>query len=581
MTTKTEEIKNNKNEMAENDCGIDNATRLNERSQCSQKHHTYNFPPMELLNEPMAVVDADADYRVKVAQSIVSKMAVFGIRIQLADMIVGPTVTRFEFDVLSPHTRMSEFERFSVDIEACVETCDNVRIEAPVQGTRRVGIEVANRVKRPVLLREVLESDVFQNREGKLIFAIGQGINGETITADLAEMPHMLITGRANTGKSMALNSLIVSLMYKYGPEYVRFVMADPKFVELSRYNGVPHMLTKETITSNGDAFAAMDYLIDEMESRYMLFRQKDLSNICEYNNSLGSDEEKLPYLVFIVDELSDLMSANKKAFECKLVRLAPKSRAAGIHIVLATQRFDDKTISGVIKANMPCRMTFKVSSSYDSMIAMSWRGAEKLLDKGDMLFATPGLIDLLRVQGAYVSNEEIRNVVKYLRENNETHYDSDINDKIFVSNKQMREGRVLSKERYEQYIRFDLKADRTEYRVSAYNTRTPAEVVIPKRYHSLPVTKIGERGFADCKELVSVTIPKSIKTVDDEAFANCDNLTTVNIEVGVLKIRELAFFGCSNLKEVHYNGTQEQWQKIQIDSGNENFINATIHFKR
>ena len=580
MTTKTQEIKNNQNETA-NNCGIGDAARSNDRSKRSQKYQTYNFPSMDLLNEPMAVADTDADYRAKIAQSIVSKMAVFGIRIQLADMIVGPTVTRFEFDVLSPHTRMSEFAIFADDIKACAETHENVRIEAPVQGTRRVGIEVANRVRRPVLLREILTSENFRKNTGKLVFAIGRDIDGKAITADLADMPHILITGAAGTGKSMALNSLIVSLMYKYGPEYVRFIMADPKFVELSRYNGMPHMLTKETITSNSDAFAAMDCLIDEMESRYMLFRQKGLSDICEYNDSLGSDAKRLPYLVFIVDELSDLMSANKKAFESKLVRLASKSRAAGIHIVLATQRFDDKTISGVIKANMPYRLTFKVSSPYDSMIAMNCRGAEKLLDKGDMLFATPGLINLLRVQGAYLSNEDIRNVVKYLCENNEAHYDSDINDKIFVSHKQMREGHVLSKERYEQYIRFDLKADGKGYRVSSHSRRTPSEVVIPTRYHSLLVTKIGESGFADCKELVSVTIPKSVAIIGDEAFANCGNLTAVNIEVGVAEIRESAFFGCGNLKEVYYGGTQEQWQKIQIGSGNENLTAATIRFKR
>ena len=540
----------------------------------------YTPPAMNLLNKPTIEKDSESDYRLKVADAITKRMAIFGIRIEIADIIVGPAVTRFEFNVLS-QTRMGEFPKFIEDIKACAETSAEVRIDSPVHGTKRVAIEVANKVRHPVLLREVLESDVFQNCEGKLAFAIGQDVNGGAIVADLTDMPHMLIVGAVGTGKSMALNAMIVSLLYRYGPEHVRFIMVDPKFVELSRYNGIPHMLTEEAITTNDDAIAAMDYLINEMDSRCRLFRERGVSNICEYNRNANPDEGRLPYLIFVVDEMADLMATNRREFERKLTHLARNSREAGIHIVLATQSIDLGTITGVIKANMSCRMTFKVYSPNDSVLAMNMYGAEKLLSKGDMLFMSSTATKAVRVQGAYVSNEEIRNIVGYLRANNENRFDGKIAERIFVSRKQMQENDASHKERYEQYIKFVLKADGTGYRVSSRVERTPAEVVIPTRYRGLPVTNIGERAFADCKELVSVTIPKYVGSIGEEAFANCDNLTTVHIAQDVVNIRDLAFFGCCNLKNVYYGGTQDQWQKIQIGSGNENLINATIHFKR
>ena len=229
--------------------------------------------------------------------------------------------------------------------------------------------------------------------------------------------------------------------MYKYGPEYVRFLMVDPKYVELSRYNGVPHMLTSEAITNMEDALAGMDYLIAEMDARYQLFRSKGVGNIGEYNSRINpKKEQKLPYLVFIVDELADLMSTNKKAFENKLGRLAQKSRAAGIHIVLATQRPDVSVITGNIKANLPCRMALKVSSQFDSTTILGSGGAEKLLGRGDMLFVNAGASGSERIQGAYIKNDEIRDLVAFLKAKNEIYYDQKITDEIFVSRKREQE---------------------------------------------------------------------------------------------------------------------------------------------
>lgn len=408
-----------------------------EKANSVHKYPKYVAPPVDLLDDVMITEDLEGEDRKRNAENIVNKLAVFGIKVQLADIIVGPSVTRYMFQVLSQKTKMTAFTQYSDDIKACVEAQDDIRIEAPVRGTNMVGIEVANKRKTPVLLRSLLESKEFKEGKGKLVFAIGQEITGKVVVADLADMPHLLIAGATGSGKSVCLNCLIVSLMYKYGPEYVRFLMIDPKYVELSRYNGIPHMLTTETITNVQDAIAGMDYLINEMDARYQLFRQYSVGNISEFNSRVdGKLQQKLPYLVFVVDELADLMSVSKQAFENKLGRLAQKSRACGIHIVLATQRPDRNIITGTIKVNLPCRMALKVSSPFDSATIINGSGAEKLLGKGDMLYMGPGASDLERVQGSYVSNDEIRSLVEFSKESNEIYYDQKISDDIFVSRK-------------------------------------------------------------------------------------------------------------------------------------------------
>ena len=419
----------------------DDLKKEKEQDGSVHKFVPYEKPPYELLDDVTIREDLDADDRQRAAQAIVDKYAVFKILIEPANIIVGPSVTRYMFNVLSQKTRMDEFKQYANDIKACIEAQEDVIIYAPVHGTNQIGIDVANKVKAPVVLRAMLESPAFQNAKGKLVFAIGQEITGKVVVADLSEMPHLLIAGTTGSGKSVCLNCLIVSMMYKYGPEYVRFVMVDPKFVELSRYNGIPHMLTSETITTMEDALAGMDYLISEMDSRYQLFRSKGVGNIGEYNSRINSKSgQKLPYLVFIVDELADLMSTNKKAFENKLGRLAQKSRAAGIHIVLATQRPDVSVITGTIKANLPCRMALKVSSQFDSTTIIGSGGAEKLLGRGDMLFMNAGSSGTERIQGAYITNDEIRNLVDFLKAKNEVYYDQKVSEEIFVSRKREQE---------------------------------------------------------------------------------------------------------------------------------------------
>ena len=287
----------------------------------------------------------------------------------------------------------------------------------------------------PVLLRTVLESDAFKNAKGNLIFAVGQEITGKMVVADLSEKPHLLIAGATGSGKSVCLNCLIVSMMYRYSPEYLRFLMVDPKLVELSRYNGSPHLLTSEAITTVQDALAGMDYLINEMEARYQLFKETRVDNIVSYNKHIDPKKtQKMPYIVFVVDELADLMSTSKKAVESKILRLAQKSRAAGIHLVLATQRPSKDIITGTIKANLPCRMALKVTSYPDSSVIIGSGGAEKLLGYGDMLFVDPHSPGMTRLQGPYISNDEIRALVEFNKSQNEVYYEESVAKQIFAS---------------------------------------------------------------------------------------------------------------------------------------------------
>lgn len=371
----------------------------------------------------------------RIAQAIVDKLLEFGIQLELADIIVGASVTRYVFSVLSKRTRMSELRRYVDDIKCCAETLDEIMIQAPLHGTSTIGIDIANTERRLINLRDILESSAFANARGDLVFAIGEDVSGNAVIADLTKLPHILVAGTTGSGKSIFLNDLIVSLIYKYSPDYVRFIMVDPKLVEWSNYNGIPHMLAPETVTDAGDALAAMDYLIAEMESRYKLFSQSNVVNIRDYNNTIGAQSgQRLPYLVFVVDELAEIMTVNKMAFETRLMRLAQKSRAAGIHVVLATQRPSVDIVSGTIKANMPCRAAFKVCSVLDSQTILCGGGAEKLIGRGDMLFMDPSSNNLRRIQCAYVSNNEVRLFVNSAAQVYTASFDKSVTDQIFVS---------------------------------------------------------------------------------------------------------------------------------------------------
>ncbi len=420
--------------------GFDVVSKKEYEEQTSKVHHylEYNVPPLDILHEPENFVDDEAEDRQKAAQAIIAKLKVFGIVLELSDIIVGPAFSRYLFKVLSQKTRMSDFAKYSDDIKACLEASSNIRIEAPVHGTNLVGIEVANKKRKVVALRTILESDEFKNAKGALPFVIGQDIMGRPVIRDLAKLPHLLVAGQTGSGKSVCVNCLIVSLLYKFGPEYLRFLMVDPKQVELSRYNGIPHMLTSKTITKVNDALAGMDYLIKEMQNRLSLFSLLKVQNIADYNKKINPETtQKLHYIVYVIDELAELMSQAKQQVESKISTLTAMSRATGIHLVVATQRPDVKIVTGSIKANLPARFALNVASQFDSRTIIDRGGAETLLGRGDMLFMDPSSAgDLERIQGAYV-DQEVVDLAEYLKNNNETYFDKSASDAIFVTQAQ------------------------------------------------------------------------------------------------------------------------------------------------
>ncbi|MBR2974833.1 MAG: DNA translocase FtsK, partial [Clostridia bacterium] len=409
--------------------------QLEEQQNKVHQYLEYQKPPIDLLNDEVIHVDNEGELRAEYTKRIVDKLAVYGILVEPVDPIVGPTITRYQFKVLSEKTRMGEFAKYSDDLKACLESQYDIIIKAPIPGTNLVGIEVPNKNRAMVVLRPILESPEFVNAKGELTFAIGKEISGKNIVTDLAPMPHLLVSGASGSGKSIALHNIVVSLMYKYSPEYLRFIMVDPKMVELSKYNGSPHMLIEKAITQTTDTLAALDYLIKEMEARYALLAEKGVSKISEYNKQIDPKyTQKLPYIVLIVEELADLMAVSKSQVEGKLVRLAQKARAAGIHLILATQRPSVDVVTGLIKANISCRMALNAASADDSRTMLGGGGAEKLLKRGDMLFINSNESPVpVRIQGAYLDNAEIKSLVDYLIQSNEVYYPEEVFNAIYA----------------------------------------------------------------------------------------------------------------------------------------------------
>lgn len=358
----------------------------------------------------------------------------FGIPAKVVNTTIGPSITRYELE-MPAGISVNKIGTYAEDISAALTSIKTVRIQAPIPGKRVVGIEVPNRKISMVGIREVIESKEFLYNKNVLSYAIGKDVAGKCIVSDMHEMPHMLVAGSTGSGKSVALNTLIVSLMYKYGPEDLRFILVDPKQVEFYSYNGLPHMLLPEAIIDPTKSINALDWAINEMERRYMLLRNSGVREIIEYNNlpQVKSKQlEKLAHIVIIIDEVGDIMSLNsiKKDFEEKVRRLTQKARAVGINLILATQRPSVDVITGVIKANLPSRMAFAVANYQDSRTILDKMGAETLLGKGDMLFSPRGT-EPFRVQGCYISTQEINNVCAFIKEHNESYFDEEIEKAI------------------------------------------------------------------------------------------------------------------------------------------------------
>lgn len=377
----------------------------------------YIFPKIDLLNfnGKTQLNSEDKKELIDSASKLEEILGSFGVDAKVVQVTKGPSVTRYELQP-SPGVKVSKIVNLADDIALGLAS-SGVRIEAPIPGKAAVGIEVPNKKQTAVFLREVLDSSEFQNSTNKLAFALGKDIAGACVIGDLSKMPHTLIAGATGSGKSVCINSLIISILYKYTPDEVKLLMVDPKVVELNVYNGIPHLLIP-VVTDPKKAAAALNWAVNEMTKRYNLFAEKGVRNIDSYNAlfNKGLIEKKLPYIVIIVDELADLMMVCPNDVEDYIGRLAQMARAAGMHLVIATQRPSVDVITGVIKANIPSRISFSVSSQVDSRTILDSAGAEKLLGKGDMLYSPVGENKPLRVQGCFISEEEVESVVNFIK---------------------------------------------------------------------------------------------------------------------------------------------------------------------
>ena len=445
IETDTEEIVKKKMEKRKIEAAekeeADNAVLQEIKKTEEKPKKPYVFPPMDLLARGKGPIGGQSDKEYKeTAIKLQQTLRNFGVGVTVTNISCGLTVTRYE---LHPEqgVKVSKIQALADDIKLNLAATD-IRIEAPIPGKAAVGIEVPNKVNSMVYLRELLESNEFKKHPSRLAFAVGKDIGGQVVVADLAKMPHLLIAGQTGSGKSVGINTMIMSLIYRSSPEDVKLIMIDPKVVELSVYNGIPHLLIP-VVTDPKKAAGALNWAVAEMMERYNKFAQSNVRDIKGYNARIQAmidagdvpKEEipaKLPQLVIIIDELADLMMVASNEVEDAICRLAQLARAAGIHLVIATQRPSVNVITGVIKANVPSRIAFSVASGVDSRTILDMNGAEKLLGNGDMLFYPSGYPKPLRVQGAFVSDAEVSRVTEFLKKQNESGgYNTEIEMKV------------------------------------------------------------------------------------------------------------------------------------------------------
>lgn len=405
--------------------------------QAAEEKKEYVFPPLNLLSKPKNESKGMSDRDLKeTALKLQKTLESFGVRVTITNVSCGPSVTRYE---LQPEqgVKVSRITGLADDIKLNLAAAD-VRIEAPIPGKAAVGIEVPNKENSAVMFRELIEGKDFKQHPSDIAFAVGKDIGGQTIVTDIGKMPHLLIAGATGSGKSVCINTLIMSILYKAKPSDVRMIMVDPKVVELSVYNGIPHLLIP-VVTDPKKASAALNWAVMEMTERYKKFADLGVRDVKGYNEKIATVEEyqderyqKLPQIVIIVDELADLMMVAPGEVEDAICRLAQMARAAGLHLIIATQRPSVNVITGLIKANIPSRIAFSVSSAIDSRTIIDGSGAEKLLGKGDMLFFPSGYPKPVRVQGAFVSDKEVSSVVEFLTTRNSgAGYNEEVANKI------------------------------------------------------------------------------------------------------------------------------------------------------
>ncbi len=421
------------------------------------------LPSLDLLNDPPEKRNRQVQRESLEmnARRVEKKLADFGVEGEVSEILPGPVITLYEFKP-APGVKISKVAGLSDDL-ALTLRAPSIRIVAPIPGKAAIGIEIPNNQREMVFLKEVLSSPAYTDTRHKLPIALGKDIVGGAFITDLAKMPHLLVAGATGAGKSVSINAMIQSLLFKVSPEAVRFLMIDPKRIELSIYQDIPHLL-HPVVTDPKEATKALRWAVAEMERRYMLLSDRGVRNIESYNRKVAKqqkadadtenrgEDRHLPYIVLVIDELADLMMASSREVEEGITRLAQMARAAGIHLIIATQRPSVDVLTGVIKANFPARISFQVSSKVDSRTILDTVGAEHLLGEGDMLFLPPGVSRITRIHGAYISEEEIRRVTEFLKSQKKPEYDSTILTEIARSDP-AEDGELELDEKYDQAV--------------------------------------------------------------------------------------------------------------------------------
>ena len=417
---------------------------LNSEMDESQKAPipVYDYPPIDLLAQGKRTSAAGVENELREnSECLIDTLESFNIEAQIIGIVRGPSVTRFELSI-PRGIKLSRITALSDDIALSLGAA-NVRI-APIPDKVAVGIEVPNKTVNTVYIRECIASPAFTNARSRLSFAVGKDITGKPVIGDIAKMPHMLIAGTTGSGKSVCINSMLISILYKSTPEEVRLIMVDPKMVELGNYNGIPHLLIP-VVTDPKKAAGALNWAVGEMERRYKLFADHQVRNLVGYNDLMRAEKAKaeqeeggtpeqyqvLPQIVIVIDELADLMMVAAKEVETSICRIAQKARAAGMHLVVATQRPSADVITGIMKANIPSRIAFAVASQIESRIILDTTGAEKLIGKGDMLYAPLGGGKPTRVQGCFISSEEIESVIAHIKKTSTAEYNEELLEHI------------------------------------------------------------------------------------------------------------------------------------------------------
>ncbi|MCD8175205.1 MAG: DNA translocase FtsK [Phascolarctobacterium sp.] len=423
------------------------------------KDKEYKLPPLKILDSVKR--ESAASYRNEIRNkcAILEKtLADFHVRAAVSAVTRGPAVTRFELQP-APGVKVSSVTNLADDI-ALKLAAPSVRIEAPIPGKAAIGIEVPNSKNEQVLFREIVDCDDIRENSSKLYIGLGKDISGTIVPIDLTKMPHLLIAGSTGSGKSVCINTIIAGILYKANPNEVKFILVDPKVVELSNYDGIPYLMVP-VVTDSKKAASALRWAVSEMERRYKFFADSHVREINSYNEQA---KEKLPFIVIIIDELADLMAVAKADVEDAILRLAQKARAAGIHLILATQRPSVDVITGIVKANVPSRIAFAVSSQIDSRTILDMSGAEQLLGKGDMLFLPIGSNKPLRVQGAFVSDDELHRITEFImRQEIPVNYTEEITEQALESDNKSNTsgegGTIIDDELFEDALRlvFDL----------------------------------------------------------------------------------------------------------------------------